>query len=91
MCLTDTAGSYENDDNTYRLADCPCFGVEKMLISCPRYFKLQQTDYCNWKVSVVCNEDGAGELPQPRAIKCIVLLMAVVDLIRVCVLHAPFL
>ena len=82
--MTDTDSSKKKDDNSYRLDDCPCFGVEKMLINCPRYFKLQQTD-CDWKVSVLCTEDVAGELPQPRAMKCIALLMAVVDLIRVCV------
>ena len=57
----DTSWDIMSTNKGYELGDCPCFGVEKMLINCPRYFKLQQKT-CYWKVSVQCDSQGAGEL-----------------------------
>ena len=39
----------------HKLADYPCFGVEKMLMDCPRYLQLLPQSNCNSKVAVKCS------------------------------------
>ena len=61
ILFTGTYHQSVSNGHAHELAACPCFGVERMLMGCPRYLKLLPRSNCYWKVTVLCNKNAVGE------------------------------